>query len=225
MLIDSSRRAVEAADNVVHAYDMNMGIPEDTENGASSPERTREDSVEPEAQDRRPDIVISGSNLPIGNRNNKRRRESGDWNDGNISKILATDTTSPSPTHRRVPSAVNRALTQHFQPSRQIYAEPESLEHAIDSTDFDLQRVIAPGLRHTNLSDVLQYVVNDSLKVGGRPEATIAHQTENGEVIEATSVRPDKTEQVKVVEWSVDASIPQSILGKALEQLSSGNVD
>ncbi|KAL9096195.1 MAG: hypothetical protein Q9165_001718 [Trypethelium subeluteriae] len=209
---DSSRRAMEAADNVVHAYDMNMGVPEVPENDASSPCRQREGSVEPVTQDRRPDIVISGSDLPIGNRTNKRKRESVDWCEGVSPKIRAIEAVPPSSGHQRVPSAVNRALTQHIQPSGKLYAEPNILENEVESIERDLQRSIAPGLRHTNIGELLQYVVNDSLKVGGRPETTVAHLTETGEIIEVTSIEPDTTETVKIVEWSVDPQLPDSIL-------------
>ena len=209
---DSSRRAVEAADNVVHAYDMNMGLPEGPENDTTLRGLFREDLVESPVQGKRPDIVIPGSNLPIGKRGIKRRRESTNWNEGTLPKIRKTEAASQSSSHKRTPPVVNEVLTQS---SAKFYTEIAALEDDIDSADFDLDRVIAPGLRHTSLSDVLQYVVNDSLKVGGRPETTVAHQTENGEVIEVTSIGPDMTETIKIVEWSVDPMVPESILGKS----------
>ncbi|KAL1643504.1 hypothetical protein SLS58_004864 [Diplodia intermedia] len=119
---DSSRRAVEAADNVVHAYDMNMGVPE-------SPE-----------------------------------------------------------------SAVDEEKMGMSTPN-----------YASEST-------VVPGLRHASIRDVIQYVINDSLKLGGRPESAIAHETDGGETIEVSIKDFSGAQRVKMIEWSVDSAIPDTIL-------------
>ncbi|KAI9693950.1 MAG: hypothetical protein M1822_003221 [Bathelium mastoideum] len=207
---DSSRRAMEAADNVVHAYDMNMGVLDELDNGPFSP---REAPDETEARDRGESLntIESEDTVPVEPRNNKRRRGSVDWNEGSFPKIRITEAISVSTVQSRASFSYNQDVKP--SPTSGItYAEPDALVAEIHYPEADLQRAIAPGLRHVNLGDVLQYVVNDSLKVGGRPETTVAHQTDTGEVIEVTSVGPDGTEKVKIVEWSVDPMVPESIL-------------
>ncbi|KAI9686688.1 MAG: hypothetical protein M1820_010575 [Bogoriella megaspora] len=209
---DSARRAVEAADNVVHAYDMNMGVPEDSDMEPSTPSLLHELSTGPDRDDRRPDIVIAGSDLPIAPRSHKRRRESVVWNEESPRKIRATDASSSANAHPRLASEMNDALRQHSRMTvPHLTAEPENLVTDAIS-ELETQHVVVPGLRHANLSEILSYVVNDSLKVGGRPETTIARQDDFGETIEVRSIYGDHSEKVKIVEWLVDPSVPESIL-------------
>jgi CheY-like chemotaxis protein len=71
---ESSKRAVEAADNVVHAYDLNMQMPETplaTDDDAGSDESL----VTPGTGEcHRPDIVIEGNGISSLPNNGKRRR-------------------------------------------------------------------------------------------------------------------------------------------------------
>jgi CheY-like chemotaxis protein len=69
-----------------------------------------------------------------------------------------------------------------------------------------------PTLRHTNLREVLQYVVNDALKVGGRPDSAIAEATETGERIEVRSRSSNGEVSTKWLEWNVSPDVPNSIL-------------
>ncbi|KAL2350710.1 hypothetical protein BJ546DRAFT_856649 [Cryomyces antarcticus] len=215
---DSSRRAVEAADNVVHAYDMNMGVPEappstiDMETGEAGSAPTRLDS-------KCPDIIVSGSTMPI-RRSNKRRRDD-----------AASE--SDQATKRR---ATHPAQTQHCHPSEDLEPDVSGSQTVIQNTGrnekrvdrdthdfrmeeddkdifgFGTERVVAPGLRHTALRDLLQYVVNESLKVGGRPESAVAQEIEGGEIIEVRNKSPSGDAKAKIIDWSVDPSVPESIL-------------
>ena len=82
---DSSRRAVEAADNVVHAYDLNMQIPDtpQVENETQSPAVTLSSTAVFETK---PNILIEGSNIPV-NPNKRRRSTPLSWHSGNPTKI------------------------------------------------------------------------------------------------------------------------------------------
>jgi hypothetical protein len=54
--------------------------------------------------------------------------------------------------------------------------------------------------------------VNDLLKVGGRPDSAIARETEHGEEIEVRTRAPTGEEKVKLVKWTVDPAVPDTIL-------------
>ena len=195
-----------------------MGVPDDLGNGLDSLHDTFGECSEPQVSGKEADNAISGDSILLMTRTNKRQRGSVAWDEGTLPKIRVTDATLASSTNRRRSSAVNQESAERSPMSGALHLESESLENGVDLTDSETQRVIAPGLRHASLSDVLQYVVNDSLKVGGRPEMTVAHQTDTGEVIEVSSIGPDGVEKVKVVEWSVDAMVPESVLGKTIQR-------
>jgi len=202
--LDSSRRAVEAADNVVHAYDMDMHIPDGPPSLATVPSmQSSEDDVG------RPEILVAGSNLPI-SRPNKRRR-----GDDSISispsKIAATNNARLARSESNGESFIQTAqgagvvtpsLTVDGFEDDQLPSPPKSLE-----------RSVAPGLRHTQLRNVIQYVVNESLKVGGRPESAVARETETGEMVEVQTRSPTGERRTKFVEWFVDPAVPDTMLG------------
>ncbi|KFY70413.1 hypothetical protein V499_09187 [Pseudogymnoascus sp. VKM F-103] len=71
---DSSKRAVEAVDNVVHAYDLNMQMPETPLDNSDS-ELANAPIFAPLADPFRPDIVIEGSGIPLVAATNKRQRD------------------------------------------------------------------------------------------------------------------------------------------------------
>lgn len=200
MYTDSSRRAVEAADNVVHAYDMDMHVPD----GPS--QVSKEDFGDSSLQDR-PAILVEGSNLPM-TRPNKRRREDASVTDASPSKIRATAASwaakgEPSDELRQ---GVHEAeeLPQHMPSAAAIVRNEFSSPKLTD-------RAVAPGMRHTQIRSVLQYVVNEGLKVGGRPESAIARETDLGETIEVQTRIPNGEPRSKLIEWSVDGSVPETM--------------
>lgn len=202
---DSSRRAVEAADNVVHAYDMNMAIPE------SSASSLNNDDEEPFAS--YPEIMVSGSDLPIP-RPHKRRREETDHSEEGPNKIQARSQTI---SYGKVPSD---RLLQGLQEAEQLpesSSSPRPLLSASrgvtsSSMHSTADKTVPPGTRHTDLRKVLQYVVNEGLKVGGRPDSAIAQETHTGEIIEVHSHSASGQPLAKVIEWSVHSDVPPTVL-------------
>jgi CheY-like chemotaxis protein len=69
-----------------------------------------------------------------------------------------------------------------------------------------------PGLRHTNLREVLQYVINDALKVGGRPDSAVAEATGTGERIEVRTRSSNGEAHTKWIEWTVSPDVPDTIV-------------
>lgn len=208
---DSSRRAVEAADNVVHAYDMNMAVPE-----APTPPLPNDESLDSlatfqESYASHPEIVVAGSDLPI-SRPNKRRREDPRTFDESPTKIQATPTARAL---KDLPSdglrlGVHEAekMPDFLSQQRPSLPTPRGSVGSVHPSE----RPIAPGVRHTNLRQVLQYVVNEGLKVGGRPESAIARETQLGEIIEVCTRSASGEPRIKLIEWTVDDAVQETML-------------
>lgn len=188
---DSSRRAVEAADNVVHAYDMDMGVPD----SPISPPDDDDDLLLIGKPEKRPGIVVTGENVPITFKSQKRRRNS---NEDTI--MTAAKYRKISGSHRQSP-----LQSQCLPHNEEVSSQEEGVVSVSDPT------AIPPGLRHTNLRDVLQFLVNDLLKVGGRPESAIAQEKEGGEEIEVRVRSPNGDEKIKIVRWTVHPEVPDTI--------------
>lgn len=221
---DSSRRAVEAADNVVHAYDMNMGVPETPVSPLDDgPAEQRPNGYS--ARERRPQILVTGSNISLNHfRGSKRRRETVTWTSGNSPKYQATESSRNLRNHRIHDPILGHAKSGKFSNHTEFTSldkncclptgPEEDRDSSPSSPVFASEHSVVPGLRHTNLREVLQYVINDALKVGGRPESAIAQETDRGEVIEVRTRSPSGQEKIKIIEWMVDPAVPETILSK-----------
>ncbi|KAK3677610.1 hypothetical protein LTR78_002460 [Recurvomyces mirabilis] len=217
---DSSRRAVEAADNFVHAADMDLTVPE------PAPMLPNDESMDSPssmtAAEKRPDILVAGSNLPLP-RPNKRRRED------NTSRNGSNASASKAPRVDGAASVWARTVEPSIEVAEGLHEAENVLSgHFADGSSVDVptmndgipwinggvdnhSRLIAPGLRHTNMREIFQYVINEGLKMGGRPDSAIAQETENGETIEVRSRGSDGTISSKTIEWSVDPGLPQTM--------------
>jgi len=218
LLPDSSRRAVEAADNVVHAYDLNMQVP-DTPIPPNDDE-SMDAHLSQSTAEKRPGIVIEGNSIFF--KRSKRRRHAS-----------AKCNAEPAAKHRILPSKKS--------PHRNISPRTASLRSAVEETDDILggssktsefnppgmlypestsenESVPTPGLRHTRIRELLHLIVNESLRVGGRPDSAVAEDTENGEIIEVRSKTAGGDARSKIIEWSVNPQVPETIFGKLFPQ-------
>jgi CheY-like chemotaxis protein len=220
---DSSRRAVEAADNVVHAYDMNMGVPETP----LSPLDKDATNLNVFLCDRRPDILVSGQNMPISQyRGTKRRRDGTQWTSGNAPKIQAR---VARPARRRIrhsfseeppaPSCLSGILARSATriDSMDGLSSPKIMQTYSDSDSsrsphFASEYSIVPGLRHTNVKEVIQNTITEALKVGGRPDSAIAQETDLGEIIEVRTRGSNGHANTKMIEWILSPEVPGTIL-------------
>ncbi|KAL8709128.1 MAG: hypothetical protein Q9220_006149 [cf. Caloplaca sp. 1 TL-2023] len=219
---DSSRRAVEAADNVVHAYDLNMQVPDtpvppDDDDSADAQSTVSQN-------DRRPNIIIKGNNISF--KRSKRRR------------TTSTEQERPANKHRALrprESTSGRGISPHTASLKTAVEESDSLtsgkgrkgksskrstpatlrtpeatdEMALDTSEPE--SAATPGLRHTRVRDLLRLVVNESLRVGGRPESAVATETDGGEIIDVTARLSNGEAVSQLVEWSVDPQVPDTI--------------
>ena len=191
----------------VHAYDMGMGVPETP----ISPPDEEDNPVDKHAiprHERRTDIIVTGENVPINFKGHKRRRESRSASRATSLKHRRIIGTSDAPpVHGDDLYAIPRSFTD---PTNALPVGPPSptLAHLEQSEQVS----VPPGLRHTNLRDLLQFLINDLLKVGGRPESAIAIETPGGEDIEVRVRTPSGEEKIKHIRWVVESTVPDTIL-------------
>lgn len=210
---------------MVHAYDLNMQVPDTP----VAPVEEESPEIQPATStfERRPNILIEGNNIPI---NHKRRRSASfEW------------TYAPAAKHRAVESTIStpgREISPRTEALRSILLENREATSALPgsyptsvatgtATDRNLSvsemedptlpgesdHVLTPGHRHTKLRELLHLLVNESLRVGGRPDSAIAEDTERGELIEVRSRSSKGDASTKMIEWSVDSSVPETISG------------
>jgi hypothetical protein len=95
-----------------------------------------------------------------------------------------------------------------------VRQRPSFVEPEIAFETSEPESTTTPGLRHTQVRELLHIVINESLRVGGRPESAIAEDTDGGEVIEVTTRGTNGNPCTKIIEWSVDPQVPETIFGK-----------
>jgi CheY-like chemotaxis protein len=214
---DSSRRAVEAADNVVHAYDMNMGVPETP----LSPLDKTPDQWNTFWREMRPDLMISGNDMHTPLRGIKRRRHEVSWADHSPkTRVLRPVrhrnrvTLSEESVIRGTQSCPPDASPMEIDRLDETCSHGTSLGNCNSTTSpiFASEHSKVPGLRHTNIREVLQYVINDALKVGGRPDSAIAEATDTGERIEVRTRSSNGEAHTKWIEWNVSPDVPETIV-------------
>lgn len=210
---DSSRRAVEAADNVVHAYDMDMVLPDPPPPFLDDIESASPFSAAP--IDKRPGIFVAGSNLPLAR---KRRRD----------EAFSRENSGASQNKAQKLESARCAWSRNSQPSQELrdgVREAGDIQSHIDangeptveyaelaaSSMSTVYRRVLPGLRHTDMREVFQHVINEGLKVGGRPDATSAQETESGEIIEVRTRGSDGSAKTKIIEWKVHRNMPTTL--------------
>ena len=211
--IDSSRRAVEAADNVVHAYDLNMQVP-DTPNPPNDDDSPEGLSTGP-TNGRRPSIIPEGKSVFF--RRSKRQRTSDSGSSGPAAKHRHLDPRNSTPLRDVSPhtAALRTAVVESDDITGGIPGHTAALiepEIACEMSEPE-SVAVTPGLRHTQIRDLLHLIVNESLRVGGRPESAIAEDTVGGEIIEVNTRGSNGDPCTRTVEWSVDPQVPETVFG------------
>jgi CheY-like chemotaxis protein len=206
---------------VVHAYDMNMGVPETP----LSPLDKTPDQWNTFWREMRPDLMITGNDMNTPLRGIKRRRQEVSWADH------APKTRILRPVRHRVRDTYSEETIIRGTKSCPPDASPMDIDRLDDTCSHETPRgtpsgkcvsttspIFAsehskvPGLRHTNIREVLQYVINDALKVGGRPDSAIAEATDTGERIEVRTRGANGEEHTKWIEWAVSPDVPATIV-------------
>lgn len=227
--LDSSRRAVEAADNVVHAYDLNMQVP-DTPIPADDDENMDIQSAV-SSESRRPSLLLEGNSIFF-RRNKRQRTSSAEWDVAPATKHRVVQSTTPTP-HRDVSphtaslrtaveesDSITSGMQDVLQSGKKAKGTRRQSAAVLDSEltfdTYEPEAVVTPGLRHTKVRDLLRLIVNESLRVGGRPDSAVAEDTDGGEIIEVRTRNSKGETSSKIIDWSVDSLVPETIFGKSL---------
>lgn len=212
---DSSKRAVEAADNVVQAYDLNMQVPETPSLDTDSPSGASRSYF-----DTRPSMT-EGSQIV---NPNKRKRTSESMEAmGHPTKLRLTqniqreEMLSPrslaaDPAARETETPVKPKTSPIFKDCDR-WNPPTSIELPSPlPTPLDADTSVStPSVRQSNVRDVLPSVIHDSLRVGGRPDYAVSEPTPLGERTEVRTRSSNGYVSQKVIEWIVEPDVPYMI--------------
>ncbi|KKK20662.1 hypothetical protein ARAM_000341 [Aspergillus rambellii] len=224
MVQDSARRAVEAADNVVHAYDLNMQVPK-------TPQCEQENELfsgavksPVTASDSRPNLFIEGSNITV-NPYKRRRSNPSDWMTPKHKIPRVSSAKELSPRTEEVKNAIHESdkIFNDSTPAHQIEAVMANMVNPRPSLAVRRSaphllleginiNIKGPALRFTKLRDLLRLVINESLHVGGRPDLVVSKEAELGETIEVRSRSSNGEVFSKTIDWSVDPRVPDTLL-------------
>jgi hypothetical protein len=186
-----------------------------------------QDDVEPEDEvsEKRPSILIEGHNISMGSNANKRRRVdwpyevSGPPTKQRILNSISPSDGSDSPRREYVKQAVRDCdeltmLSPKNSASRILVNDVLDQSTLTRRSTPEFETTSGPSIRQTNLRGLLHYIVNESLRVGGRPDSAIGQDTELGERIEVRTKTASGEIKLKVVELAVDHSVPETVSGK-----------
>ena len=211
----------------MYAYDMNMGVPDAPSSPLDDDEHHQIHSFKIEHG---PEIVVNGSNMPLNTTSPKRKRTDVSDSTEHRKKVHITQFTTtiaqdwPSTDAVNGVKSASRIVCTADGTAQTSGPDSADLTDVLQSPITAYEQFIVPGCRNTDLREVLQYVINDSLKVGGRPESAIAQETDGGEIIEVRTRSGNGTEQVKMIDWSVDPAVPDTMFSK-LAFTNSGRVN
>ncbi|EEP79945.1 hypothetical protein UREG_04787 [Uncinocarpus reesii 1704] len=216
---DSARRAIEAADNIVHAYNLNMQVPDTPQNPADEEMQSASFRSSNETLDNRPNIFIDGSNIMV-NPYKRRRSTPMDWQSSSSPKHRCTTSVRRgiSPRTAELKAAIEEGdkivrSTSHGEVGDSVFDVPhQSLGGRETSSSRPPRTVFPPMVLHdTKIRALLRFVINESLQVGGRPDSASAESTEYGERIEVRTSGRNGQISTKYIDWWVDPSVPESL--------------
>jgi len=196
MTADSSRRAVDAADNVVEAYALNMGIPDG--NPLVEP-KAEVASKEVESSKARPSPRQKARPALQGPRGVKRRSDDDLHTTGHRSKIrLSEEPSDRADTHSDFETGATK----------------DDKSQDVDRYSPSILEETGHSMQYINVREMVDYVINESLRSGGRPESSVFTPTSQGQIIEVHSRLGDGSIRNKTITWTVHNSVPQHILSK-----------
>lgn len=170
----------------------------------------------------RPGILIEGSNIPV-NPYKRRRSSPVAWSFGSSTKVRKVRA-SPrredlSPRSEGLKSAIQESEAMLHSTS-ELEVEVASLSSTAQPTtrrsslrtSMDVDVSHTPGTRQCRIRELIPLVIHESLRVGGRPDSSIAEPTALGEKIEVrTRSSSGHTSQVNI-EWSVHPDVPEILV-------------
>lgn len=245
--LDSSKRAVDAADNMVHAYDFNMEVPLTPSQGKEIPDILG-------LEDRTGPFGFGCSNTVNDDashrRNFKRRRSSvtsGRDSPHKIPHIEIPDSPIPMVVEPECQSQARNpsmgVIASDIQPHHRglspadagTSTKPESASDYFSLNAgsgqtfpgtpglyYDAVGKVVLNSRPLKLRELLHEAVHESLRTGGRPDFTKITETPRGErvVVEVAEVGSVGEERKLVeIEVIVDEIVPESMISEFTHQL------
>lgn len=74
---------------------------------------------------------------------------------------------------------------------------------------------VGQGLAYSNIRDLIEYVVRESLRIGKGFDAATAKEVEGGQIIDVVTY-VGSAQGRKTIEWTVDSLVPEIVRGKYL---------
>ncbi|TVY81188.1 Sensory/regulatory protein RpfC [Lachnellula suecica] len=210
---DSSRRAVEAADNVVHAYDLDMQMPETplTPVASDAPNNSFNSGASSRKQSPLQDTgAEAASSSP------KRQQP----HEGDL---------APRKRHKRGFTVTETDIQRKYYPedvlvSCDVCMTVENKIVAASSSDscqppihnrkgspVITQSMLSPNHRRVGTRQFMQTLVNEALR-SGHPTSEVHTETELGETIEVTSLGSRGERQDRKVCLNIEPDVPEMII-------------
>ncbi|RMD42177.1 hypothetical protein DV735_g2926, partial [Chaetothyriales sp. CBS 134920] len=212
----SCKRAVEAADNVVHAYDMNLQVPDTPLREMDSPVLATTQASAPSYFDCQPSRAIEGNNTLYPH---KRRKTLTDhtWHFGNPPKIRHLHSTASrrdlSPLKKSLASfrSSPRAPAQapRFDSNLRTPESPSPPVEGVPRLSTDDEPSALPSVKYCSMRELIPAIIQESLQVGDRPDSAISEPTDLGAKIEVQSRSSNGDLCQKTIEWSVETDVPE----------------
>ncbi|KAI5306782.1 hypothetical protein KEM56_007155 [Ascosphaera pollenicola] len=192
---DSAKRAVQAADNIIIAYELDMQVPEtpchtsdDESLSGSSDEMlsclkwqqaSSMDNLKPQTWVQNKNISAERKTTPLAN---------------DISAAEEADAfvQTPSNVRRAVMDAMNQDTTEN-------------------SLQVQYSQLTTTTIPSTRIRDLVYLVIVESFHLGGRPEKVLRDKTELGERFEVHSRSSNGRIARRKIEWSVDPCVPEEL--------------
>ncbi|KAK4941333.1 hypothetical protein LTR10_018743 [Elasticomyces elasticus] len=219
---DSSKRAVEAADNVVLAYDMDMQVPETPMNENDIPATATANTG---YFDFKPARLIEGSDIHVNHSFKRRRSSQTSWHFGNATKLRHLDSStrvdvspkSGTPVFLPPPSSTPRTALSDERFSTIFTPMQDGMtsgDLSTPSTKFSVESdtLPTPGLKSCRIRNLIPMVIHEALRVGGRPDSAIGEPIDNGERIVVRSRSSNGHVAQKIIEWTVTEDVPETLL-------------
>ncbi|KAE8446902.1 hypothetical protein EG329_011533 [Mollisiaceae sp. DMI_Dod_QoI] len=200
---DSSRRAVEAADNVVHAYDMNMQMPETP--------------LTPNDVDIVKGLVTPGLESEMQSPPMSRKRERTDEPDF-----------YPGPPLKRMFTMTEAEILQTYcsdgmisggpsisitetAPSTKPPSEVSVTESELRFSPLLSPAILSPTLRRVITREFLRSLVNEALR-NGHPTSEVHNETDLGEKIDVRTIGSRGEVQDRTIYLEIEPDVPEVII-------------
>lgn len=183
----------------MQAYALNMGL--DDNPSITPQDNTSTDRTTPNARRKRPSHPANLS------RGTKRRSDDDLQAQNHPNKTRHIDANGPS--YQRQSTEIEDVVKEcrALDGNEQALFSPSMIE------------IVGHGMQYVNVREMIESVINESLRSGGRPESSVITPTEKGQIIEVQSRMSNGSSRNKTIEWTVDGQVPEYILGEFLAVL------